>query len=162
LKDLNSGNVGTLERRLAVPVFEEDQLAHSSLILADRIERVPTSNVGRGQFVIGDLRVRPAVDEEFTRNDRMGIYMQIYNLGVNETSHKSDAGIAYVIKQGEKEVFSYSETNADLGETGNQITLEKVLPLTTFEPGDYELQITVTDRVSQQTVQPTASFRIQR
>ncbi len=162
LKDLNSGNVGTLERRLAVPLFEENQLAHSTLILADRIERVPSNMVGRGQFVLGDLKVRPVVDEGFTRNDRMGIYMQVYNLGINESTHKSDATIAYVIKRGKEAVFDYSESNADLGETGNQITLEKVLPLTTFEPGEYELQITVTDRVSQQTVQPTATFRVQR
>jgi len=162
LKDLNSGNVGTLERRVAVPVYEENQLAHSTLILADRIERVPSNNVGRGQFVIGDLKVRPTLKEEFTRNDRMGIYMQVYNLGVGESTHKSDATIDYVIKQGEKAVFNYSESTTDLGETGDQLTLEKVLPLTTFEPGDYELQITVTDRVSQQTVQPTASFRIRR
>ena len=162
LKDLNSGNVGTLERRVAVPVYEENQLAHSTLILADRIERVPSNNVGRGEFVIGDLKVRPTLKEEFTRNDRMGIYMQVYNLGVGESTHKSDATIDYVIKQGEKAVFNYSESTTDLGETGDQLTLEKVLPLTTFEPGDYELQITVTDRVSQQTVQPTASFRIRR
>jgi GWxTD domain-containing protein len=162
LKDLNSGNVGTLERRLAVPLFEENQLAHSTLILADRIERVPSNKVGRGQFVIGDLKVRPAVDEKFRRDERMGIYMQVYNLGIDETTHKADATIAYAIRRGDEELFNFSETNADLGETGQQLTLEKLLSLSDLEPGDYDLKITVTDKVSQQTLEPTASFRIQR
>ena len=46
VKDVNSGDTGTLELRLEVPQFLEDQLATSSLILADQIEKVPTKRVG--------------------------------------------------------------------------------------------------------------------
>ncbi len=162
LKDLNSGNVGTLERRLAVPYFEENQLATSTLILADRIERVPSKDVGRGQFVIGDLKVRPVVGDEFSTQDRMGIYVQIYNLGVNETSHKPDARIEYAILRGDQAVFNYAETTTDLNVSGQQLTLEKVMGLGSLEPGNYKLQITVTDNVTQQTIQPSAEFRIRR
>ncbi len=38
VKDVNSGDTGTLELRMEVPLFLEDQLATSSLILADQIE----------------------------------------------------------------------------------------------------------------------------
>ena len=136
LKDLNSGNIGTLELRLAVPRFEEEQLAHSSLILADLMERVPARSVGTGQFVIGDTKVRPVVNEEFSPSERLGIYLQVYNLGINEQTRKPDATIEYTIQKGSDTVFDFTETTAQLERAGQQITLEKVLPLGSFAPGE--------------------------
>ncbi len=162
LKDLNSGNVGTLEQRLAVPRFDSDQLTHSSLILADLIERTPPKQVGTGQFVIGNTKVRPVVNDEFTRQQRMGIYLQIYNLGVNEQTHRPNATIEYDILQGDKNFFHYTETTAELDRAGQQITIEKVLPLENFQPGEYKLQIKVTDQVRNQSINPTARFRVVR
>ena len=162
LKDLNSGNVGTVEQRVVVPHFEEDRLAHSSLILADVIERVPSKNVGSGQFVIGNSKVRPAVGETFGPNDRMGIYMQVYNLGVSDQTHKPDATIEYAIRQGAKTVFSYTENTAEMERAGQQLTLEKVLSLKDLPPGDYTLDIKVNDRLRQQTIAPSSTFRIVR
>ena len=162
LKDLNSGNVGTLEQRLAVPRFDSDELAHSSLILADLIERVPLKQVGAGQFVLGNTKVRPAVNEEFTRQERMGIYLQVYNLGVDEQTHRPNATIAYDILQGDKNVFHYAETTAELDRAGQQITIEKVLSLESLQPGEYKLQIKVTDQVRNQSITPTARFHIVR
>ena len=162
LKDLNNGNVGTVEQRLVVPRFEEDRLAHSSLILADLIERVPSKNVGSGQFVIGNSKVRPAVGETFGPNDRMGIYLQVYNLAVNDATHKPDATIEYTIRQGDKTIFDYSETTAQMERAGEQLTLEKVLSLKDLPPGDYTLSLKITDRVRQQSLTPSAPFRIIR
>lgn len=160
LKDLNSNNVGTIEQRLPVPRMATEQLTHSTLILADLIERVTTRQVGTGQFVIGDTKVRPAVGEEFSRDDRMGIYLQVYNLGISEGTHKPDATIEYEVVRGDQSVFRHTETTADLERAGEQITLEKVLPLTSFTPGDYKLQIKVTDRVRNQVINPATRFRI--
>jgi len=160
LKDLNSGNLGTLEQRLAVPAFEEEQLAHSSLILADLMERVPAKDVGTGQFVLGNTKVRPVVNDEFTPEERMGIYLQVYNLGINEQSHKPDATIEYTIHKGDRTVFAYTETTGQLERAGRQITLEKVLSLATFAPGEYTLDIKVTDQVRQQSISPSVTFHI--
>jgi len=162
LKDLNSGNVGTMEQRLVVPRFEEDQLAHSSLILADLIERVPSKNVGSGQFVIGNSKVRPAVGETFGPNDTMGIYFQVYNLGVSDQTHKPDATIEYAILQGGKTIFDFTETTAQMERAGEQLTIEKVLSLKDLAPGEYTLDVKVTDRIRQQSVTPSAPFRIVR
>ncbi|MBI4462036.1 MAG: GWxTD domain-containing protein, partial [Acidobacteria bacterium] len=162
LKDLNSNNIGTIEQRLPVPRFEAEQLAHSSLILADLIERVPVKQVGTGQFVIGDTKVRPVVKEEFNRDERMGIYLQVYNLGIDEQTHKPNAAIEYEVTQGDKSFFRFAETTADLERAGQQITLEKLLTLNTFAPGEYKLSVKVTDRVRNQTITPEAKFRVVR
>jgi hypothetical protein len=64
-KDVTGGNTTTYEAVLDVPQFDEDQLAASSFILADRMEPVPARSVGVGQFVIGDTKVRPRVSAAF-------------------------------------------------------------------------------------------------
>lgn len=160
LKDLNSGNVGTLELRLNVPRFEEAELAHSSLILADYIERVPSKNIGRGQFVIGNTKVRPAVDEEFSPDERMGIYLQIYNLAIDEATQKPNATVHYAIAHQNKVILEFTESTADMENPGQQLTLEKVLGLGNFEPGEYELKVTVTDQVNKRTIAPSINFKV--
>src|SRR5260221_241013 len=59
LKDLGNGNVGTLEQSIVVPAFDEETLSVSSLVLADKLERVATKDIGRRQFVIGATKLRP-------------------------------------------------------------------------------------------------------
>ena len=102
LKDVNNGNVGVVNTRLAVPRFEDDQLSSSSLILADQIQRVSMKDIGLGQFVLGDVKVRPKMDKTFTPSDSMGVFLQVYNLKVDDKTHKADASVEYrVTKVGE-------------------------------------------------------------
>src|SRR5262249_9009218 len=66
VKDVNSGNVGAVNSRLAVPRYEDEKLEASTLIIADQIEHVPAKQIGTGQFVLGSSKVRPRLDGEFT------------------------------------------------------------------------------------------------
>ena len=51
IKDVNNpDHIGTWRRSVNVPKYDDDQLAHSSLILADQMYRVPSKDVGRGQL----------------------------------------------------------------------------------------------------------------
>ena len=160
LKDLNSGNVGLLERRVAVPQFQVNQLTHSSLILADLIQSVPSKEWGQGQFVIGSAKVRPVVNRQFKQDDRLGIYMQVYNLGLNEATHRPDATVRYTIFRDGKAVATREETTAELEQAGQQVTLRKLLSLKGFPPGQYLCMVTVTDRTLGQTMQTSANFQI--
>src|SRR2546429_3093731 len=76
IKDVQSGNIGVVNARLAVPRYEDDKLAASSLILADQIEHVPAKEIGTGQFVLGSSKVRPRLEGDFTSDQRLGIYMR--------------------------------------------------------------------------------------
>ena len=95
LKDTNNGNVGVVNTRLAVPRFEDDSLSSSTLILADEIKRVSAHDIGLGQFVLGDVKVRPRIDASFTASDEMGVFLQVYNLKVDDKTHKADATVQY-------------------------------------------------------------------
>ena len=47
-----------------------------------------------------------------------------------------------------------------MGQTGQQVTLEKFIPLSQFEPGRYKIIVQVTDNISKQTVSPAAEFTV--
>ena len=160
IKDVQSGNVGVVNTRLAVPRYEDEKLEASSLILADEIERVPAKQVGAGQFVLGSSKVRPRLEGDFTTADRLGIYMQVYNLKPDEKTHKSDATFEYVVKKGAQEVFKHTETSADMKQTGDQVTIERLLPLASFSPGKYTLEVSAKDALSNQTISRTAEFTV--
>ncbi len=160
LKDLSSSNVGTLERRLAVPRFHEDELAHSSLILADQIEAAGSRNLGTGPFVIGDTKVRPVVEANFGRNQKLGIYFQVYNLGVDQATNQPDATITYTVMQNKQPVFQRHEHTSQIQRPGQQLTVAKFLPLEPFPPGKYRLMISVSDRIRQHTLETSTTFRV--
>ena len=160
IKDVQSGNVGVVNSRLQVPRYEDDKLETSSLILADQIEHVPAKQIGNGQFVLGSSKVRPKLDGDFTTSDRMGIYMQVYNLKPDEKTHKSNATFQYTVKKGGAQVLQFKETSADMKQTGDQITIERLLPLATLAPGKYTLEISATDTLSNQTISRTADFTV--
>src|SRR5277367_533412 len=160
IKDVDSGNVGVVNTRLAVPRYEDEKLEASSLILADQIEHVPAKQIGTGQFVIGSSKVRPRLDGDFTTADKLGIYMQVYNLQPDAKTHKSEATFEYTVKKGEQQIMQFKETSEEMKQTGDQITIERLLPLATLSPGKYTLQVNATDSLSKQTISRTAEFSV--
>ena len=160
LKDVQSDNVGVVNARLAVPKFEEDKIQASTLILADQIDRVPDKDIGTGQFVLGASKVRPRMNQEFTTRDKLGIYLQIYNLKVDDHSHKASAIVQYVIKKGEDSIFDFKESSQDMKQMGEQLTIERLLPLATLAPGKYSIEVKTTDQVNNQTISRSAEFTV--
>src|SRR5580658_5101235 len=162
LKDVNNGNVGVVNTRLAVPRFEDDHLSSSSLILADQILPVSSKDIGLGQFVLGDVKVRPKMDSTFASSDGMGVFLQIYNLKVDDQTHKSDATVQYrVMKDKTSEpVLKFDIPKDKLPEHGEELTLENVITLGSLPPGAYKLEVAVTDNLAKQTITPAMDFTV--
>jgi len=160
IKDVQSGNIGVVNTRLQVPRYDDDKLDASSLILADQIERVPAKQIGSGQFVLGSSKVRPRLEADFTTADRLGIYMQVYNLKPDDKTHKSSATFQYTVKKGKDQVMQFKETSEEMKQTGDQVTIERLLPLATLPPGKYSLEVHATDRLSNQTISRSAEFTV--
>ena len=162
VKDVNSGNVGVVNARLPVPHFQDDQLSSSTLILADNIQRVSTKDIGVGQFVLGDVKVRPKFDHSFSTDDSMGVFLQVYNLKVDDKTHKPDASVQYrVTKEKEAEPMLKFDLPADkLPEHGEELTLENRITLGSLAPGKYKLEIAVTDNIAKQTITPSTDFTV--
>jgi GWxTD domain-containing protein len=162
-KDVTGGNMTTYPMALNVPHFDDEKLAASSLILADLIEKVPTRSIGSGQFVIGDTKVRPRLTDTFERNEKLGIYTQFYNFSPDAKTNKPNGSIEYnITKAGAAQpVLHYTEEVTSIpGASSQQVTVEKLLPLQSLEPGQYTLNMKVVDRNSNQTLSPTANFTV--
>jgi GWxTD domain-containing protein len=161
-KDVIGGNMHTYEAALDVPALEDDKLASSSLILADVLEKVPTKSIGTGPFVIGSSKVRPRMNTTFKRDEKMGIYIQLYNFEGDEKTRKPEGTIDYeIVKAGSgQKVFEFSEDVTALSGGASQVVVEKLLPLQTLEPGQYTLKLKVQDKKRNQTLTPSANFSV--
>lgn len=161
LKDINSGNLGVINTRLQVPRFPDGQLGASSLILADEIRRVSSRDIGLGEFVLGDLKVRPKLNATFQENGQMGIFLQVYNLKVDPKTHEGDATIRYqVLNAANTPVVQFTENSRQYNQHGEEIWIEKALDLKSLAPGKYKLQIQITDNDDKQTISPSADFTV--
>src|SRR5271156_5757010 len=162
LKDVNNGNVGVVNARLAVPRFEDDKLSTSTLIIADQIQRVSAKDIGLGQFVLGDLKVRPKMDSAFLPSEMMGVFLQVYNLKVDEKTHKADVSVQFrVLRDKETEPLKKFDLAQDqIPEHGEEMTLQNVVTLGSFGPGKYKLEVAVTDNLAKQTITPTSEFTV--
>jgi GWxTD domain-containing protein len=160
IKDVNSGNVGVVNTRLAVSPIPDDKLEASSLILADQMEPVSSKDVGVGQFVLGSTKVRPKLDSEFHEDQAMDIYLQFYNLKVDDKTHKNNVSLDFKITQGDQTVSHQVKTGGDIGQFGEEITVQQMVAPKTLPPGKYKLEVQATDLVANQTVTRTADFTV--
>jgi GWxTD domain-containing protein len=160
VKDVQSGNVGVVNTRLAVPRYADEKLDASTLILADQLEHVPAKQIGTGQFVLGSTKVRPRLNSDFTTSDRMGIYLQVYNLKPDDKTHKSSATFQFTVKKGAEQVLQFKETSEEMKQTGDQVTIERWLPLASLAPGKYTIEINANDGISNQSISKTADFTV--
>jgi GWxTD domain-containing protein len=169
LKDVNGDRVGTYSRGIIVPDFSEEKLANSSLIVADDVEPVPTNSVGTGMFVIGTTKVRPRVGAadgkpaSFKRGQKVNFWMQVYNLSVDEKTHKPSATFEYDVVNAatNKPVVHTVDSSDKMGNIGEQVTLQKALAAANLDPGVYRIQIKVSDNISKQTLDPSATFAVE-
>jgi GWxTD domain-containing protein len=161
MKDDVSGHMGSMELGLVVPAYSDDKLSNSTLMLADLIQPLPTSQVGTGPFIIGGTKVRPSVNRTFTRDQNLGIYMQVYNLGLDAKTHKPSLDVEYQLLKDGKPLLDQAEDPTKLKEASQQFTLEKQMPLRVLQPGKYTVQIKVTDKIKNQTVSPSDTFELQ-
>jgi len=160
IKDTTSNNVGVVNTRLAVPPFDDDKLQASTLILADEISAVASKDIGVGMFVIGSTKVRPKLDQSFTPSQPMGIYLQLYNLKIDDKTHKNNASIDFEIFQGNQSIKHVVQTSEQLHQSGEQLTVQESVPLQNLPPGKYRIDIKATDALANQTVSRTSDFTV--
>ena len=160
IKDTRSGNLGVFNTALRVPRFEDDKMDASSLILADQIEAVPSREIGTGQFVLNSYKVRPRLSKEFSSSDKLGIFVQLYNLKVDGTLHRTDVSVAYRILKDQQEVWHAVETADHLHQGGEQLTIQRYLPVDSLAPGRYAIEVIAVDLLSSETIIRTADFTL--
>src|SRR6202045_1678685 len=171
VKDVNGDRKGLWSRGIVVPEYSDDKLSTSTLIVADQMESVPTKDVSTGSFVIGVTKVRPRVAPangkpalfKRTRDQKVNFWMQVYNLSVDDKTHKPSATFEFDIVNiaTNKPVVQKTETTEQMGNVGEQVTLQKSIASANLQPGVYKINIKVSDNISKQTIDPSATFAVE-
>ncbi|HEY8459967.1 MAG TPA: GWxTD domain-containing protein [Blastocatellia bacterium] len=153
VRDVNSGKTGVLKQGFTVPKYEEEKLATSTMILASKIEPL-NGRLASGQFVKGSLKVMPNATGVFKQDQTLGIYMQVYNVGIDQATLRPSVDIEYLITQKDKEIMRIKEDgkNGLSSINSRQMTLARLIPLKDFKPGFYDVQIIIKDNVLNQTL----------
>ncbi len=99
----------------------------------------------------------------FTKDEKMGIYLQVYNFEADEKTQKPIGSIEYEIdKVGSNDkIMEFSEEVGTIANaSANQVTIEKLLPLSSFAPGTYTVKVKATDKNRTETVQQQGNFTV--
>jgi GWxTD domain-containing protein len=162
VRDVNSGRTDVKKVGFRVPKYPEGELESSSLVLASKLEPLG-GKLATGPFVRGDRKVIPNATGNFKQDQTMGVYMQVYNVAIDQATLRPSVDVEYVITQKDKEVARFKE-DGKLGMSvlnSQQITLSRIIPLKELKPGDYDLTVKVTDNVANKTITRKEWFKVE-
>jgi GWxTD domain-containing protein len=159
VRDVNTGNRGIVDLGFTVPRYDAKKFSTSSLILTAKLRSAAEREVGQ-MFVIGDTKVIPNLAGVYKKGQEAGIYMQLYNAGIDQTTLRPAVDVEYVLNSRDHEVLRQKEDWSGLSESGSRLTLARLLPTANMPAGDYDLTVIMKDRVSGQTIENKGKFSI--
>jgi GWxTD domain-containing protein len=159
VRDVNSGATQIKHLGFTVPKYTTNQLSTSTLVLAARLQTLG-DQPAVGQFAIGQFKVIPNVAGVYRRGDPVGVYMQVYNAGIDQTTLRPSVDVDYVLMKDGKEIGKTPENWQGMSDAGQRLTLARLIDTRQLGPGTYELAVRISDRVSGQKLSPTAKFSI--
>src|SRR6184192_4139099 len=159
VRDVNSGATGVRHVGFEVPKYDTAKLSTSTLVLAAKLEGLG-DQPAVGMFTIGNVKVIPNVSGTYHKGTPVGIYMQIYNAGIDQTTLRPSVDVEYALMKDGKEIFKALEDWRGNGDAGQRLTLARLLDSRPLNPGDYSIEVRVRDRVSGQSLVQTAKFTV--
>lgn len=159
VRDVKSGNRGIVNKGFDVPRYDDKKLSTSSLILATKLRQTDETDIG-ARFVIGGAKVIPSLDGIFKRGSEVGLYLQVYNAGIDQTTLRPAVDVEYILTKDGKQILKQPEDWKGLSDSSQRLTLARLLPTTSLEPGVYDIKVVTRDRTSGQVIENKGSFTI--
>jgi GWxTD domain-containing protein len=160
VRDVETGAYGKRSIGFVVPEFPADRMSASSVVLAAKLESTG-KNPAVGPFVIGTTKVIPNLSGVFQKGQPVGVYLQVYNAAIDQTTLRPAADVEYVLLKDGKEVGKQKEEWREINDAGQRLTLSRLIDSRSLTPGDYEIQVRIHDQVTGQTITPSAKFTIE-
>ena len=154
VRDRNRNRIGNVELPLVVPAAPSSVgLALSSVFVAAEI--LPGNASETRPFQFGSVRVIPAAEKIFTRDDTLKLYVEAYGASTSDDGRKRLRVDFFVMRGGRLAVgvpASFLRPDADpVGVTGQ-------IPLRKCDPGEYTIRIRVTDENSGARAESETTF----
>ncbi len=161
IKDDHSQTVGTRQVGLTLPGVEEGKLATSSVILARALQFVEEVPEQLTPFLLGDFKVVPNVSRTFNAGDDMGVYLQVYNARMDQTSQSADLEVEYRILREGRVVTSYLDPKRNsVLDYGDRLLVLQAFRLRDLEPGQYQLEIELRDTIADTAISRHVDFSV--
>lgn len=161
VRDIESGATGVRHVAVVVPKYDAAKLSTSTLVLASKLEALG-DQPAVGMFTIGNVKVIPNVSGTFHRGSPVGVYMQIYNAGIDQTTLRPSVDVEYALMKDGKELGKQTEDWRGNSDAGQRLTLARLIDTRQLNPGDYSLEVRVRDHVSGQALKQEAKFTVQQ
>ncbi len=159
VRDIKSGATQIKHLGFTVPKYDQNQLSTSTLLLAAKLQTLG-DQIPVGMFTIGQYKVIPNVAGVFHRGDPIGVYMQVYNAKIDQTTLRPAVDAEYVVTRDGKELGKMKEDWRGLSDAGQRLTLARLIDSGQLTPGDYLITIRIKDQVSGQSLTPSAKFTV--
>lgn len=185
-KNAPAQKIAAIKQTVNVPDFWNNELAASSVVIAQRIDPLPAPLTPQQQadrpYALGMMEIVPTFETKFTKKSELSTFMLIYNPKV-DTANKPDIMVEYNFcqpaagnqpkapdpcKPGEK-LFNHTSPqnlnattlppNFDFA-AGHQLQSGQAVPLASFPEGDYRLEIKITDKLANKTLMREISFTV--
>ena len=164
-----------LKTEITVPDLWTPELRTSTVLLAEVVEPLDQPLTPEQQlaspYTLGTTRIVPKWDQEFAKNGELSLVFLVYNPRLT-SDRKPDVTIEYnfhVMANGTEEFFNKTNPQQFSAQTlppgfdmalGHQIVAGQSVPLSLFPPGNYRLEIKVTDNISGASVTNNVNFTV--
>jgi len=175
-KNAAPAKISALKQTVNVPDFWNNELATSSVIIAQRIDPLAAPLTPQQQadrpYALGMMEILPTFETKFTKKSELSTFMLIYNPKV-DSANKPDVSVEYNFYQklsGQPEKF-FNKTNPqnlnaqtlppnfDFA-AGHQLQSGQAVPLASFPEGDYRLEIKITDKLANKSLTREINFTV--
>ncbi len=164
-----------LKRRLVVPNMSGNTLTTSSIMLTDGVRVLDAPYSAKDQvehpYALGNVEVAPVGSVRFSQDEELALFFLMYNMA--STDGVPDVSVRYrFYRAGLTDELTSAgqpmDLNADtlpagfnLDAVGNQLPITYAVPLTTFTPGPYKLEVLVGDNIADTRVTRTVTFIVE-
>jgi GWxTD domain-containing protein len=162
VKDLHSGRVGIVRKAIVPPKFGSGELTLSKPILSNQIfllEDVPDENP---MFVLGDVKIRPSLDNVFRSDQPLGLYFQAYNSALDQSSLTPSLSVSFrITHEGDTvlELLDESEQSVQFFSSRRMVFIQE-LPVMGLRAGRYNLEVRLDDHVGNQSASAELEFEM--
>ncbi len=165
MKDLTSNNIGAVKHGIIPPssMRQREKLSSSSMLLSNYMQELPEAPDQDQMFVLGDVKIRPSLDKSFSKKLPLGVYLHLYNFGMDQASNSPQMQVSYRISRDGEVIGEATDSRGESVQffSDRRMVLLKRLSLRTLEPGKYRLEVEAWDQVKDVRTRIQENFQVQ-
>lgn len=164
---------GMLRHRITVPDYKAPGLMTSSLFVGD-VDQIPAPLNEKQQrenpYTIGTVKIAPAATDKFAKTGELGLFFLVYGAENDPITKRPNVSIEYAFIEraaaGDKPFRKYAPQELNAMTLSPDASAENGLigglpfPLANFAPGNYRLEIKITDKAASKSKVENVNFTV--